>query len=63
MGDSEIYLRSIAAKGLARIGTNAQQTVPDLIPMLNDSNALIRSAATNALKAIDPEAAAKAGVK
>jgi hypothetical protein len=34
-----------------------------LIPFLNDSDEDTRSTATNALKAIDPEAAATAGVK
>jgi HEAT repeat protein len=34
-----------------------------LTEALGDASALVRESATNALKAIDPEAAAKAGVK
>jgi len=41
----------------------ASIAVPVLVKLLNDPDALVRRSAANALKAIDPEAAAKAGVK
>jgi HEAT repeat protein len=53
--------RTIEAIG--NFGTNAKSAVPDLTAMLNDQDLRTREAATNALKQIDPEAAAKAGVK
>jgi len=48
---------------LGAMGTAAWQAVPALVLSLSDSNFNVRLAATNALMAIDPEAAAKAGVK
>ena len=43
--------------------TSAKSAVPALIELLTDHDAGVRNATTNALKAIDPEAAARAGVK
>ncbi len=61
--DSDGNVQFAAARGLQQFGTNAQQAVPKLVLSLNDPSPAIRSAATNALKAIDPEAAAKAAIK
>jgi len=55
--------RWLVVASLGDFGTNAQQAVPALISLLNDKQVLVRENATNALKRIDPEAAAKAGVK
>jgi len=44
-------------------GPDARIAVPALVELLNDPDLEVRGRATNALKAIDPEAAAKAGVK
>jgi HEAT repeat protein len=63
LSDTNWFTRLMAAKGLGHLGTNAQQAAPALVPMLSDPNAMVRRGATYALKAIDPEAAAKAGVK
>ena len=63
LNDQLGIVRLYAAHGLGRLGTNAQQAVPTLVAWLGDPDAFYRVAATNALKAIDPEAAAKAGVK
>jgi hypothetical protein len=63
LGDTNYLVRIFAADGLAKFGTNAQRAVPALLPLLTDPNVITRSAATNTFKAIDPEAAAKAGVK
>jgi HEAT repeat protein len=52
-----------AAGALGEFGTNAESAVPYLTTILNDKRRAIRDAATNALKQIDPEAAARAGVK
>ena len=48
---------------LAAFGEAAKPSVPILLTFLNQENDYVREAATNALKAIDPEAAAKGGVK
>jgi len=48
---------------LSALGTNAEPAVPALLKFLTDADEGIRSSATKALKAIDAEAAAKAGVK
>jgi hypothetical protein len=48
---------------LGQFGAQARPAVPVLLGFLNDSNESIRVEATKALKAIDPEVAAKAGVK
>ncbi|MDB6063806.1 MAG: hypothetical protein JWR26_14 [Pedosphaera sp.] len=49
--------------GLGAMGTNAAPAVPALAKFLADPDEGLRTSATNALKTIDPEAAAKAGVK
>jgi HEAT repeat protein len=61
--DTDPIVRLSAARGLERLGTNAQDAVPTLVLLLSDSILNLRLAATNALKAIAPETAAKAGVK
>jgi hypothetical protein len=63
LSDTNWVSRTVAANGLGRLGTNAQQAVPALVPRLTDLNPRVRRGATNALKLIDPEAAARAGVK
>ena len=56
-------VRTEVAEGLGNFGTNAQQALPALVSLLSDRNSLVRRVATNALKQIDPEAPAQAGVK
>jgi HEAT repeat protein len=41
------------------MGANAKEAVPVLIETLNDQNATVRSKAAEALKRIDPVAAAR----
>jgi hypothetical protein len=48
---------------LRRFGNAATPAVPQLIKCLDDPEYEVRCNATNAMRAIDPEAAAKAGVK
>lgn len=48
---------------LGKFGEHAKPAIPSIVAFLNDENEDNRSAATNALRLIDPEAAAKAGVK
>ena len=48
---------------LRQFGAQAKPAVPVLLRCLNDAEESIRHEATNALIYIDPEAAAKAGVK
>jgi hypothetical protein len=61
--DPNLYVRMATVKALQAFGTNATPAVPELTAMLNDQNKHMRVAATNALNQINPEAAAKAGVK
>jgi HEAT repeat protein len=61
--DTDSNVRSLALGLLGRFGLDAKPAVPALIESLNDRDTVIRRYATNALKAIDPEAAAKAGIK
>jgi HEAT repeat protein len=56
-------MRLSAMRGLGNFGPNAQQAIPALLQLLSDLDVAVRFTATNALKKIDPEAAAKAGVK
>jgi hypothetical protein len=48
---------------LEGFGAEAELAVPALTQSLVDSNFFMSTDVSNALKAIDPEAAAKAGVK
>lgn len=58
-----IIIRADAIWSLRQFGAQAKPAVLVLLRLLNDAHEGIRSDATNALKAIDPEAAAKAGVE
>jgi hypothetical protein len=61
LSDTNAHVRLCAACALARYGTtNAQRAVPTLLLWLRDP--VYHAAAGDALKAIDPEAAAAAGV-
>jgi len=63
LSDPNPIIRFIAVQGLQQFGSDAQQAFPALLPLFTDSNSVVRLRAADALKAIDPEAAAKAGVK
>jgi hypothetical protein len=52
-----------ALSRLSVFGTDAKTATPKVLEFLGDPQSYLRQAATNALKAIDPEAAAKSGVK
>jgi hypothetical protein len=56
-------IRWYAMWSLSHFGALAKPAVPSLLRLLDDAHESIRHDATDALKAIDPEAAAKAGVK
>lgn len=51
----EPFLRMVAVRSLAAFGKEAHSAVPGLTEALNDSNGLVRFAATNALREIAPE--------
>jgi HEAT repeat protein len=61
--DSDLQLHAFAATALGEFGNNGKPAVAPLIGLLSEGNQEARKAATNALKAVDPEAAARAGVK
>jgi hypothetical protein len=48
---------------IGQFGEEAKEAIPTIIRHLNDEDITVRNASTNALKAIDLEAADKAGVK
>ena len=57
------YLRQNAVYALRDFGRAAKPAVPALLRCLDDPEDAVRIRATNALREIDPEAAAKAGIK
>jgi HEAT repeat protein len=61
LSDTNVFVREVAAEGLGGFGTDARQAVPALLRLLSDPAEYV--APSNALKKIDPDAAAKAGVK
>ena len=50
-------------QGFRVLGIAAKDAVPSLLSLLNDPTRFVKESAAAALKAIDPEAAAKAGVR
>jgi len=58
-----VRLRLYSVRALGEFGKEAKAAVPGLTQLLSDPDTNIVTEASNALKAIDPEAAAKAGVK
>jgi hypothetical protein len=65
LGDADAEVRAKAAATLqsAGFGMEARSAVPALIRATRDPDESVRSFASEALKTIDPEAAAKAGIK
>jgi HEAT repeat protein len=64
LDDEEREKRQAACEALGRIGASAVSAVPSLVELWqNDDERSVRTAAAEALKKIDLEAAAKAGVK
>ncbi len=63
LGDSKPTARRNAARALGAYGTTAISAVPALIILLHNPTTVDSSAASQALKQIDPVSAARAGVK
>ena len=63
LNDPNYTVRFVACNSLSQFGDGAKQAVPALVPLLHDPNDQVRGAASRALLRVDPEAAAKAGVK
>jgi vesicle coat complex subunit len=63
LGDTNENVRGIATVNLAAFGSDAKSVVPELVSALTDTSPDVRARAAIALKKIDPEAAAQAGVK
>jgi HEAT repeat protein len=61
--DDDRHVRSLAALVLGRLREGDSAVTAALTKALKDQNWYVRDAATNGLLKIDPEAAAKAGVK
>lgn len=60
---NDALLRCAILVSLSQFESKAKESVPMLVEALKDSDESVRRSATFALKHIDPEAAAKAGVK
>jgi HEAT repeat protein len=58
-----VGIRTDAIRALRRFGAQAKPAVPRLVQLLSDGDEGIRRSAGDALKRVDPEAAAKAGVE
>ncbi len=56
--DSDLLYRSTAAESLGKYGTNAVPALEDLFGLLTDEYTVVRLYAVNAIRQIDPEAAA-----
>jgi HEAT repeat protein len=64
LNDPDVQIRTAALMALQGLGPNAKPALPVLVEFLSNAPSGIEwTYASNALKAIDPEAAAKAGVK
>jgi HEAT repeat protein len=58
-----MFWRGIVMQALSSYGGNAKEAISSLEPFLKDADRFVRSAATNAIKAVEADAAAKAGLK
>ena len=64
LNDPDVQIRTAALMALQGLGPNAKPALPVLVEFLSNAPSSIEwTCASNALKAIDPEAAAKAAVK
>ena len=61
--DPTSTVRHVACVFLAQVGEDARQAVPALVNSLKDPDSNVRYFAARALKAVDVEAAARAGVE
>ena len=61
--DSDAIVRRYASRSLAHLGPGAKAAAPALLQLLTDPEPHTRTNAANSLKAVDPEAAAQAGVE
>jgi HEAT repeat protein len=61
--DPDVFVRAQAATALGEFGTNAKPAAAVLIELLHEQNQDATNAASKAIKQIDPEAAARAGVR
>src|SRR5437868_6252152 len=63
LDDDEYHVAVLAAMALGNMGPEAREAVPQLIKQLKRPERRVRDSVEQALKKIDPGAAAKAGVK
>ena len=63
LNDPVPKVRVFACMALSQQAEEAKPAAPALVKALSDSDSSVRGLAANPLKAIDPEAAAKAGLK
>jgi HEAT repeat protein len=62
--DSDGHIQYYAADALGRLGPKARAAIPALLGALNDASSnFIRQHVADALKKIDPDAAAKVGIR
>ena len=63
LNNPEGNIRLVSIRSLQAFGSDARSAVPALLNLLKDQKDLVRKAAAQALIVIDPEAAARAGLK
>jgi HEAT repeat protein len=63
LNSNNVTLKTMSINALGQFGKAAKPGVSDLVRCLDDPDKAVRILATNALIKIDPEAAAKAGIK
>jgi hypothetical protein len=61
--DEEPFIRALAAMALGKVGGRDKTAIAALSDALRDKDGIVRQIATNALRQVDPAAAAKAGIK
>src|SRR5438132_7363977 len=62
LDDGEVLVRTQATRAITRLGPDGKPAVPQLVKMLRDPEPSVREWAGKALKAVDQEAAERAGI-
>ncbi len=61
--DADLFVRTLAAEALGRLGSRAKDVSAALAAAIQDPEPEVRQAARDALKKVDPDRAAKAGIR
>jgi HEAT repeat protein len=61
--DPDLFVRTLASEALGRLGPRAKEAASGLAAVLQDAEQEVRQAAWEAIKKVDPDRAAKAGIR